>query len=258
MLNIFSNRPKDVKGTRNAILQFIKEQLKKNEGGEGGIIKGLDLFLTCSGTDKHVYEAAVFAGEEDRFKMDEVQRIVDDFDIALPDNWQMTIHYVATAPEEAIKAPHIEAALLIVTNRTKAIHQPATAYILVLNGDTTQPIYTIHSGQGKINIGREEKVQTADGFFRKNYIAFIAGGANTANRTVSRQHAHIEWDATNGSFYLYADEGGIPPNNKIKIRSEGKEPWKLQTTSSGYRLQEGDQVILGESAVLEFSFRSNG
>ena len=31
MFNIFKNKPKDVKGVRNAILQFIKEELKKNE-----------------------------------------------------------------------------------------------------------------------------------------------------------------------------------------------------------------------------------
>jgi hypothetical protein len=32
------------------------------------------------------------------------------------------------------------------------------------------------------------------------------------------------------------------------------EPWKLQTTQLGYSLKEGDQMILGESAVLEFSY----
>jgi hypothetical protein len=41
------------------------------------------------------------------------------------------------------------------------------------------------------------------------------------------------------------------------VRSEGGEPIKIQTTEIGYRLQEGDQVILGESAALEFSYHAN-
>jgi len=239
MLNIFSNRPTDVKGIRYALLQFIKEQLQKAEGGEGGIIRGLQIFISCSDVERHVYESAVFEGIPDRFKKEEIQRIADDFAIALPPDWKLDIIY-GEAPENAIKASNIDVAMLIVTNRSQAKQKSATAYIKVLNGDTPETLYTIRSDAGKINIGREEKVQTADGFFRKNAIVFKGDTNNTSNRSVSRQHAHIEWDAENGAFYLYADEGGIPPHNKMKVRSEGGEPWKLQTTAVGYRLQEGD------------------
>ncbi len=41
MFNLFKNRPKDIKGIRYGLLQFIKEQLQKAEGGEGGNIKTL-------------------------------------------------------------------------------------------------------------------------------------------------------------------------------------------------------------------------
>ena len=256
MLNIFSNRPTDVKGIRNALLQFIKEQLQKNEGGEGGIIKALQLFIASSDAERHVYESAVYDGIDDRFKTEEIQKIADDFAIALPDDWQLEINYT-DAPTNAIKAPNIDVALVIVTNRTQAKHKAVDAYIKVLNGDTALPVYIINSEGGKVNIGREEKVQTADGFYRKNVIAFKGDTGNAANKSVSRQHAHVEWDATNGAFYLYADEGGIPPYNKMKVRSEGGEPIKIQTTEIGYRLQEGDQIILGESAALEFSYHAN-
>ncbi|HLL43902.1 MAG TPA: hypothetical protein VK369_12230, partial [Segetibacter sp.] len=60
-------------------------------------------------------------------------------------------------------------------------------------------------------------------------------------------------DAESGAFYIFADEGGVPPHNKMKVRIEGGTPVKLQTTQVGHRLQEGDQVILGESALLEFT-----
>ena len=75
-----------------------------------------------------------------------------------------------------------------------------------------------------------------------------------ANRSVSRQHAHIEWESASGSFLIFADEGGIPPHNKMKIRTAEGISIKLQAIEVGHRLEEGDQVILGDKAVLEFSY----
>jgi hypothetical protein len=124
--------------------------------------------------------------------------------------------------------------------------------IRVLNGEAEKEQYTISSTSSRINIGRERRAHTADGFFRENHIAFPDSSSNESNRSVSRQHAHIEWDKEMGAFYLYADEGGIPPHNKMKVRTEGGLPIKLQTTEIGHRLQEGDQIIIGESALLEF------
>ena len=97
-------------------------------------------------------------------------------------------------------------------------------------------------------------MRTPDGFFRENVIAFPATSSNESNKFVSRQHAHIEWDNDSGSFLLFADEGGIPPRNKVKLRSENGELEKLQTMEIGHQLREGDQIILGDSAVLEFSY----
>jgi hypothetical protein len=124
----------------------------------------------------------------------------------------------------------------------------------VLNGEAEKEEYKITSESGKINIGREKKVQTADGFFRINTIAFPATSENSANQYVSRQHAHIAFDSDSGLFLLYADEGGLPPRNKIKVRSNEGTPVKLQTAGIGHQLLEGDQIILGETALLEFSY----
>ena len=38
-------RPSDVKAVRERILQFLKEQLRKAEGGEGANIKGIQVFI---------------------------------------------------------------------------------------------------------------------------------------------------------------------------------------------------------------------
>jgi hypothetical protein len=255
MLNIFKNRPTDIKGIRHAMLQVIKEQLQKAEGGEGGSIKAIQLFVTCAADQKHLYESALYAEQENRFKTDEIQRIADDYAIELPNDWRLEIIYTDSIPAEARPASNIDMAVCIVTNNQKAAHKEFKAFIKALNGDTFKPYYEINAQMARVNIGREEQVQTAEGFYRKNHVAFVGDSPSNANRSVSRQHAHIEWNAEQGAYYLFADEGGLPPHNKIKVRSNDGEPWKLQTTEVGYKLQDGDQVILGESAVIEFSLK---
>jgi hypothetical protein len=252
MFDFFKSRPVDVKGIRSALLQFIKDQLQKAEGGEGSNIKGLCLYITAGAEEKHLYEGAVYSDDEDRFKEEEVQKIADDYAIALPENWTFEISYVEEAPPEAIKAVDIGAALFISTKKKPKVFKDTTAVIRVLNGQAEQQEYIINSRSGKINIGRERKAQTADGFHRENHIAFPDKSADESNRSVSRQHAHIEWDPEQGAFIIFADEGGIPPYNKMKVRAEGGTPVKLQTTQIGHRLHDGDQVILGESAIIEF------
>jgi hypothetical protein len=257
MLDIFKNNQqsgeRDVKMIRDQLLQFIKAQLQKVEGGEGSNIKGLHLFIACSNVEKYMYEAAVYVDEEDRFKNEEVQRIADDYAIDLPQNWTMEILFTDVLPPEAVQVPGLDAALFIQT-RKRTLIKSAAACIKVLNGEAEKEEYNIDSASGKVTIGREKKVQTSEGFIRENVIAFPAGSSNESNKFISRQHAHIEWDNDNGTFCLFADEGGIPPRNKVKLRSADGELEKLQTMEIGHQLKDGDQIILGDSAVLEFRY----
>jgi hypothetical protein len=254
MFDLFKSRPRDVKEIRNAILQFVKEQLQKAEGGEGSNIRGLYLYINCTETERYLYESAVFYDSPDRFRNDEVQKIADDYALELPAGWIMKISFDEEPPAEAIPAKGMNVSLLISTYKNPVLHKQTTAYLNILVGEAEKKKYILKSATGRFNIGRGAGVQTPDGFFRKNGIAFIDSDNDPVNRAVSRQHAHIEWNAETGSFFLFADEGGVPPNNKIKVRSPGGTPVKLLTTEIGHRLQEGDQVILGDAALVEFTF----
>ncbi len=253
MFDLFKSKPGDVKGIRNALVQLIKEQLQKAEGGEGGNIKGLHLFITASNAERHLYEAALYLGEDDRFKQEEVQKIADDYAINLPQNWTFETEFIGTPPPEAISAKDVDAAIFISTKKKPSIHKTGNADIKILNGQAEQPNYTLESKAGKITIGRERKAKMADGFYRENLIAFPGDTVDQSNRSVSRQHAHIEWDATGGFFCLYADEGGVPPYNKTKVRKPDGSIERIQTIEIGHKLQTGDQIMLGEGAVLEFT-----
>lgn len=256
MLNLFKqNKPKDIKALRSEVLDFIKVQLKKAESGEGSNIKGLHLYVTCDPQDKFLYEGSLYAEDQNKFK-EEVQKIADDFAIDLPANWLLQIVFDEPVPPEAIQSSDVDMALFISTKQKPAVHKEAVAYIKVLSGEAEQKVYTIHSSNKKINIGREKIVRVADGYLRQNQIAFPDSSNDKSNRSVSRQHAHIEWSEEFSVFFLFADEGGIPPSNKIKVKPEHGQEIKLITTEIGHHLKEGDQIILGESALLEFSYEA--
>jgi hypothetical protein len=252
-----NKQPQDVKAVRAVILRFIKQELQKAEGGEGKNIKGIYLFIASPEAEKHLYEAAVYLDEADRFK-GEIQKIADDYALDLPENWVLDISFTAEIPPEALMMRDLNAALFIRT-KDNTIQKSAAAYIKILSGEAEKKEYKINSADGKINIGRDKNAQVADGFFRLNHIAFPGDSTNEFNKFISRQHAHIEWNRENSCFMFFADEGGVPPGNKVKVRSAVNETLnKLISTQIGHKLEEGDQVILGESAVIAFSYKGKG
>ena len=250
-------KAQDIKTLRHGLLVFIKEQLQKAEGGEGNSIKGLQLFLTPADEEKHLFESAVYYHEPNRFKEEEVQKIADDYAIELPKQWQMEFFFTDNIPAHAIKSKNLPIGLSIITRKHQTANKITTAVIKVLNGEAESEQYNIASTAGKVYIGRGKNVQTANGFYRVNTIAFLEN-KNEGNRFVSRQHAHIEWNEKENCFLLFADDGGVPPKNKIKIQTGNGSLIKLQTTQIGHCLQHGDQIILGESALLEFNFQPEG
>jgi hypothetical protein len=261
MLNIFSNNQepsKDVKTIRHELVRFIKEQLKRNESGEGSAISSLQLFLAPSVEERHLYESAIYFNDKTRFRNEEVQKIADDYAIDLPKDWVMEMEFADILPDKAIKAPGMPVSLYIATRQQLTDTRPSRATLSVLNGEAELQQYTITASSGKVCIGRDKRTQTDDGFMRENTIAFPSTVGNESNRFISRQHAHIEWSETEGCFYLYADEGGIPPKNKIKVQTTNGEQLRLQTMEIGHRLKNGDQILLGESALLGFNYITEG
>jgi hypothetical protein len=258
MFNLFSKtpaeKPSDVKAIREALIVFIKQELQKLEGGEGKNVKGLHLYIVCAPVERYLYDSAVYAEEENRFKK-EVQRVADDFAIDLPKKWTMEITFCDAVPPDMIRMELMDVALQIKTQEHVVTEKPALAYIRVLNGQAEQKEYQLSAKDGRINIGRDKKAQVRDGHIRLNQIAFPSESTDEGNKYVSRQHAHIEWNAEAEAFMLFADEGGVPPGNKVKISSTtGNKPVKMTFTELGHQLREGDQIILGDTAVLEFSY----
>ncbi|WP_432713154.1 FHA domain-containing protein [Pedobacter sp.] len=262
MFNFFKSskedQPLDVKVVREHILQFIKEELQKSEGGEGANIHTLILYAAPVPNDKHLYEAACYVSEPERLKQ-EVQRIADNFAVNLPKDWQLEFHVVENLLNCGIKYDSLPLELCIETTPVALpeVHVVKTDAILtVISGQAEESSYTLTSKDGRTNMGREKNTTTSGGSIRVNKIAFPEDAEFVGNRFVSRQHAHLEWDDKKGGFVLFADEGGVPPGNKTKVQSLGDEGQvKLNSTQVGHFLKDEDQIILGESVVLQFNYK---
>ncbi len=247
--------PLDAKSLRDAILQFVKEELQQLDGGEGGHLKALQLFVNVNAEELFLYETALYSATPEKFQ-EEVQRIADNFALDLPPDWKLTVQYVTGLPSGVIYGKGIKVGLILKSAGLQSpVESALTASLKVVTGKAEQELYVIGAGTNRVNIGRESTVQGSDGSFRVNTIAFPAD-ALESNKYISRQHAHLEWDKTSACFKLYADEGGVPPGNKTKIRSVLDDSMhKLNSTQIGYALKDGDQIILADVAVLEFTMR---
>lgn len=246
------SQPQDVKMLRHQILQFAKDQLQRWEGGEGRTIKNIQLFLAPQEVDRAFYEGAVVAGNPSVMQ-EEMQRIADDYSIDLPEDWALEILFVEELPAGTFKDVKLPVALYVSHQKQSAITRPTVAFINVIFGVAEHPQYELRPEKQRLCIGREKRVQTSSGFMRENDIAFPSG-QHESNNYISRQHARIEWDEESGCYYLYADEGGLPPRNKTKVKTADGELIKLQAVEVGYQLKEGDQILLGESALLQFTY----
>ena len=129
MFKLFKERPHDVKSIRNIIVQFIKEKLQRAQGGEGANIMGVYIFINCSDAEKHLYEASVFANVPGKFKLEEVQRIADDYAITLSPSFKCDIVFTDKFPPQADLIKDINAAVFISTKKSGLINKKNQAFI---------------------------------------------------------------------------------------------------------------------------------
>ncbi len=119
------------------------------------------------------------------------------------------------------------------------------AKLTIVRGQADMAEYPIQSD--RVNIGRlQEVVGAKDGLRRRNHVAF----ADTET-TVSREHAHIRYDAESGKFRLY-DSGS---QRGTSVFREGRRLEVPKGVTHGLQLRSGDEIHLGEARLV---FESEG
>jgi hypothetical protein len=101
------------------------------------------------------------------------------------------------------------------------------------------------------NIGRTREAVQANGPTRRNDVAFSED--DSAGKTVSRQHAHIERDPKNGQYRLFNDRVYKGAENCAVYLLRGGISQAVHRGRHGTILQSGDEIHLAQ-AVLRFEF----
>jgi hypothetical protein len=113
--------------------------------------------------------------------------------------------------------------------------------LTVTNGTADKPAYAL--ALDRINLGRCVEVRDhRNRLLRTNHVAF-SDAAGAINDTVSRNHAHIDCPAT-GECRLYDDRSAHGTN----IVRNGKTI-TVPAGPRGVRLQNGDEIVLGEARL---------
>src|SRR5258708_40207979 len=75
------------------------------------------------------------------------------------------------------------------------------ARLVVRHGQSNASELSIQ--KSRVHIGREVDVYRNGGMYRRNDLALVED--NEVNRSVSREHAQIDYDATTGEYRLFND-----------------------------------------------------
>lgn len=121
--------------------------------------------------------------------------------------------------------------------------EPQRATLTVTLGKAAPASYTF--GPARVNIGRmAEVLDEQQRMVRRNQVAFLEG-ADAVSSTVSRAHAHIQWDAASGEYRLYDDHSAYGTN----LFREGALLRVPSGAGRGVALRSGDEIYFGQARV---------
>jgi hypothetical protein len=114
--------------------------------------------------------------------------------------------------------------------------------LTIVNGSADKPAYTL--ALDRINLGRCAEVRDSrNHLIRTNDVVF-KDGAGAINDTVSRRHAHIDYNDATGDFRVFDDRSA----HGTTIVRNGKTIG-VPAGSRGVRLLSSDEVVLGEARL---------
>ena len=121
------------------------------------------------------------------------------------------------------------------------------ARLVVRQGSANLPELPL--AQPRVHLGREVDVYRDGGMRRRNDLAFVED--SEVNRSVSREHAHIDHDRATGEYRLFNDRWyahGADCGTRIVRAGVSLE---VHRDTRGAKLEPGDEIHLGR-AILTF------
>jgi hypothetical protein len=190
------------------------------------------------------YEVAFAEG--DALAHDIEARLADER-VDLPDRFHVDIELVDELPAD-IAARGFDISYRGAEVREAAAPVPAV-WLKVLSGRAEHDEYSFR--RTRINIGRlADVLDSQHKLLRRNDVAFVESAENP-NSTVSRTHAHLEFDASAQQFRLYDDRSA----QGTSVIREGNILNVPRGVSKGVPLRPGDEIVVGQ-ARLGFDLHS--
>lgn len=122
--------------------------------------------------------------------------------------------------------------------------RPPTVQVHVVAGRAERKTMTWSAA--RIEVGRLKEVEDrARGRVRRNDLAFVEDEADEINRTVSRAHAHLEYDPSTRDLRLY-DDGSV---HGTRVLRAGRTLDVPRRGRQGVRVQSGDELQFGRARV---------
>jgi hypothetical protein len=124
--------------------------------------------------------------------------------------------------------------------------EPCAGRLIVRQGSAN--IAEVRIEKPQTYIGREVDVYRNRGLHRRNDLAFVED--TEVNRSVSREHAHIQFDRVTGECRLFNDrwyERGAPCGTCIVRDGISRE---VHRDTRGAKLEAGDEIHFGRAVVV--------
>jgi hypothetical protein len=121
-----------------------------------------------------------------------------------------------------------------------------TARLLVRHGRSNAPELSLE--KPRVHIGREVDVYRNGGMHRRNDLAFVEDCEE--NRSVSREHAHIDYDTTTGEYRLFNDRWYARGTDCATRIVRNGVSIEVHRDTRGTRLEPGDEIHLGQAIVI--------
>lgn len=184
------------------------------------------------------YEVAFVEGNS--LSKDISARIADE-QAEIPERFRADVELVETLPPDV--APRGFDILYKGSEAPRQTGAVPSLWMKVLHGKAERTEYTFR--RNRINIGRLTDVLDAQQrLLRRNDVAFLET-SDSPNTTVSRTHAHIEFDVASQQFRLFDDRSA----QGTTVIRDGNILTVPRGASKGIQLRPGDEIVVGQARL---------
>jgi hypothetical protein len=231
---------------RRDILEDIRDRIEPRGAGKSLFpYNSIAIRIAAENEEERLLREAAFA-EGDGLEQD-ISELLSEAHCPIPAGFTVTVEVVEDSALAAASRPFLVDCehRKGVVERTEAPSSRPAIKLTVVRGQADSAEYAIDAE--RVNIGRlKEVVGEKDGLRRRNDIAFAE-----TETTVSREHAHIRYDAESGKYRLY--DSGSQRGTSIFRDGRRLEAARVR----GVQLVSGDEIHVGDARVkFEIAVRS--